>query len=147
MFSNGGTPDFSILYPGVSVLNPADPILNGVVFPAGTGGFNIGRIAGGTFDGASSQIANWADGVPMIGTRTLGSGLVIGINLQVITSDTAFDVIDQPWAGLLLANAAGIVAVPEPTTWALIGLCSLGSGAYVWNKRRKNNKMRFARLK
>jgi len=38
-------------------------------------------------------------------------------------------------------------AVPEPTTWALIGMCTVGTGAYTWNRRRKNVKNRFAKKK
>ncbi len=141
VFSNGGGADFSSSYPGVSVLNGADPLLTGVSFPPGTGGFNIGRTTGNTFEAGVNQIANWGDGTAMIGTRTLGTGLVIGINMHVITSDTAFDVIDQPWAGRLLANAAG-AAVPEPTTWARMGVSgALISGGYYIRKRRAERKL------
>jgi len=45
------------------------------------------------------------------------------------------------------ALAFGAVAVPEPTTWALIGVVTLGTGAYSWNKRRKAKQDSFARLK
>ena len=38
-------------------------------------------------------------------------------------------------------------AVPEPTTWALIGVVTLGTGAYTWKKRRQAIKNRFAKVK
>ncbi len=38
-------------------------------------------------------------------------------------------------------------AVPEPTTWALIGVVTLGTGAYTWKKRRQAIKNRFAKSK
>jgi hypothetical protein len=121
IFSHGGGADFSILYPGVNVLAPGDPLLTGVTFP-GAGGFNIGRTSGNTFLGGVTQVANWADGTAMIGYKTAGAGLVIGINMHVITSDTAFAVIDQPWATNLFVNAAGgTAATPEPSTVLFTG--------------------------
>ncbi|HQR08302.1 MAG TPA: PEP-CTERM sorting domain-containing protein [Gemmatales bacterium] len=38
-------------------------------------------------------------------------------------------------------------AVPEPTTWAMIGVVTFGTGAFAWNKRRKATKNRFAKAK
>jgi len=40
-----------------------------------------------------------------------------------------------------------VAAVPEPTTWALIGVATLGTGAFTWKKRRKVVKKRFAKKK
>jgi autotransporter-associated beta strand protein len=42
--------------------------------------------------------------------------------------------------GLVTTSAGGnivIAAVPEPTTWALLGLSAMGGGCYVWRKRRQ----------
>lgn len=41
----------------------------------------------------------------------------------------------------------GLAAVPEPTTWALIGLVGVGTGTFAWKKRRKALKNRFAKKK
>ena len=129
------SPDFSVAYPGVTVSLPADPLLAGVTFPAGAGGFNIGRINGISFAGGATQIASWSDGVALLGYKTLGTGSVVGLNMHVITSDTAYQVINQPWAATLASNAVTVSAVPEPETYALAlaGLCVAGVVA-----RRRN---------
>jgi hypothetical protein len=129
IFSHGGGAGYSQSYPGIAVLAPADSLLSGVTFPVGPGGFNIGRTTGNTFIGGVTQVANWADGTAMIGHKAVGSGEVIGINMHVITSDTAFSVIDQPWATQLFVNAAHGVAVapvPEPSTFVMLGCGLLG---------------------
>ncbi|HQR09545.1 MAG TPA: PEP-CTERM sorting domain-containing protein [Gemmatales bacterium] len=46
-----------------------------------------------------------------------------------------------------LVTQFSFAAVPEPTTWALIGVCTVGTGAFTWNRRRKNIKNRFAKKK
>jgi hypothetical protein len=118
IFSHGGTTSYTESYPGVTTLSPANPLLAGVTFPPGTGGFNIGRTGGSTFTAGVTQVANWLDGTAFIGSKALGSGMVIGINMHVITSDTAYQVINQPWAQQLFLNAVG--AVPEPSSAMLL---------------------------
>ena len=120
IFSHGGCCSYVESYPGVTVLNASDPLLNGVTFPPGTGGFDIGRTTGNTFTAGVTQVANWLDGTAFIGHKQLGAGTVIGINMHVITSDTAYGVINQPWATQLFVNAVGSV-VPEPSTLMLVG--------------------------
>jgi len=108
-------------YPGVTTLQPGHPLLAGVAFPV-SGSFDVGREEGTAWASGVDQIANWADGEVMIGMKTLGAGSIIGINMQVITSDTAYEVIDQAWATQLFVNA---VTVPEPCTVALLSLGGL----------------------
>src|SRR4051812_7964656 len=127
--TNGGGIVFSQSYPGVTVLDPSNPLLNGVAIPAGTGGFNIGRTTSNTFIAGTTAIAKWNDGTAFIGTKSLGLGKVVAINMHVITSDTAFEVIDQPWATQLFVNAVGANqagAVPEPSTLLIFGAGSVG---------------------
>ncbi|HQR09546.1 MAG TPA: hypothetical protein PLN21_22170 [Gemmatales bacterium] len=50
-------------------------------------------------------------------------------------------------AGYGLITQFTFAAVPEPTTWALIGVCTAATGAYTWKKQRKNIKNRFAKKK
>jgi hypothetical protein len=135
VFTNGGSADFNISSPGMTVLN-SSALLAGVSFPA-AGATNIGRIAGIGFDPGAFQIANWSDGTALLGERDVGLGHVVGINLHVITSDTAYYVIDQPWAATLLVNAVNVGAVPEPSTWAMMILGFAGIGFIAYRRKSK----------
>jgi len=54
---------------------------------------------------------------------------------------------DPTWDGLDDVSLTAVSAVPEPATWALIGVCTLGTGAFAaWNKRRRKIKKSFRRL-
>jgi hypothetical protein len=135
VFTNGGSANFSVPSPGMTVLSPGNPLLSGVSFPA-PDTTNVGYIGGIGFAAGANQIAEWSNGTALLGEQTLGSGHIVDVNLQVITSDTAYTVIDQPWASNLLNNAVNISAVPESSTWAMmiIGFCGIGFMAY----RRKS---------
>jgi hypothetical protein len=114
----GGITEYHEPYPGVTVHDAGHSLLSGVTFPPGAGGFDIGRLANSPFEPGVTQVASWADGSGFVGTKTYGAGTVIGINLHVITSDTAYQVIHAPWAMQLYANALG--AIPEPATSVLL---------------------------
>ena len=125
IFDNGGGASYSEPYPGVIILDPGNDLLDGVTFPAGPGGFDIGRLTGIDFVPGATGVADWADdGTGLLGVRSVGLGAVVGINMHVITSDTAFEVIDQPWATQLFVNAVNVALapadVPEPGTLALL---------------------------
>lgn len=117
----GAYSEFSVPNPGVTVLAPGHPLLAGVVFPA-AGSPDIGREGGAGFGVGVTQIAQWADGTALLATKQIGSGTVIGLNLHVITSDTAYQVIDEGWARQIFLNAAGVSSeIPEPSTYVLVG--------------------------
>jgi len=99
---NGAT--YAQSYPGVTVLAPSDPLLTGVNFPS-PGGFNIGRVPGSAFESGVTQVVNWIDGTAMIGYAYYGSGKVIAINMHLITSDSSYTAVDQPFVSVLLKNA------------------------------------------
>lgn len=128
VFDNGGNDIYSTVFPGISILSPS-ALLNGVTFPP-AGGFNVGYSEGIGFAAGATQIASWTDAgnTAFLGTKVFGLGEVVGINLHVITSDTAYTVINQPWATQLLVNAVGgpgVNPVPEPSTYGLIGAAAL----------------------
>lgn len=144
IFNNGGSPVFSQGNPGMTVLAAGDPLLAGVTFP-GAGAPNIGRITGIDFVSGVTQVADWSDGVGLLGRRSLGTGNIVGVNLQVITSDTAFQVVNQPWAAQMMDNAVnfGVAgAVPEPSTWAMliVGFGLVGAAS----RKRQQAKASFA---
>jgi len=112
---------YSGTYPGVTINAPGDSLLNNVTFPA-AGGFNIGRETSRSFASGVTNVATWGDnGTALLGYRNLGDGKIIALNMHIITSDTAYTVIDQNWALQLVMNAIGApITVPEPSTWALL---------------------------
>ena len=143
IFDNGGGTVYSQANPGMTVLAPGNPLLAGVSFPA-AGSPNIGRITGIDFVAGVTQVADWSDGVGLLGYRTLGAGSIVGLNLHVITSDTAYQVVDTPWGSQLMSNIVGgkVAAVPEPASWAMM-IAGFGlAGAAM--RRRQRVKVAFA---
>ena len=146
IFANGGSPDYSISNPGINVLSPGNSLLTGVTLPA-AGTTNIGRISGINFVAGATQVASWSDGTGMLGYRALGAGEVYGLNLQLITSDTAYTVVNTPWASKLIGNIVGApatAAVPEPATWAMM-LVGFGAiGGTLRRRQKATARIRFA---
>ena len=135
IFSHGGGIQYHGAFPGVTILDAPNPLIAGVTFPGAGPTPDLGRTTGNTFTAGVIQVANWADGTAFIGEKAFGAGDIVGINMHVITSDTAYGIIDTPWATQLFVNA---VSVPEPTT-ATVAL--LGLGVLVLNRRKARGSM------
>lgn len=141
--NNAGCDNYSIPSPGITILAPADPLLAGSSPPTAPGATNIGRECAVTFEPGATQVLNWTDGVAMLGYRSFGSGVAIQLNLHLITSDTAYQVVDQPWANQIVSTAAGpvlpagpAIEVPLPIS-AVIGAGLLLAGFGGWRLRRR----------
>lgn len=137
VFQNGGNAIFTQLNPAINVLDPSSSLLDGVSFPS-AGTVNIGRISNIGFTAGAAQIASWGDGSALLGLRSFGSGSVVGINLHLITSDTAYQVVNTPWASQLASNAVGgalTAPVPEPATWAMM-IAGFGLAGTALRRRR-----------
>lgn len=139
VFANGGSPDIGTSFPGATVLDPSNPLLAGVSFPA-AGSASVGRIGGIGFVTGAAGVAAYGDGTALLGTRTFGTGNIVGVNLQVITSDSGYQVVNQPWAAAMMNNAVNFgvaAAVPEPATWAMmIGGFGMVGGAMRSSRRQ-----------
>ena len=136
VFDNGGNPIFSTSNPGMTVLAAGDPLLAGVTLP-GAGTVNVGYISTIGFFAGATQVANYNDGTAFLGHKNVGAGEVFGINLHLITSDTAYQVADTPWATRIVVNAIGGTgaAVPEPASWALM-ISGFGLAGAALRRRR-----------
>lgn len=143
--TNGGSPIFSESSIGMTVLAAGDPLLSGVAFPA-AGTVNVGRISGTTFIGGTTQVANWANGDALAGYKAVGAGYSIDLNLHIITSDTAYQVINQPWATQLVVNAINLGnagAVPESSTWMMM-IVGFGAAGSAIRYRRRSTRVTYA---
>ena len=98
---------------------------------------SIGRITGIDFVAGVTQVADWSDGVGLLGYRSLGAGSIVGVNLHVITADTAYQVVNTAWGSQLMSNAVGggTAAIPEPTTWAMM-ISGFGLAGAALRRRR-----------
>lgn len=86
--------------------------------------------------------------------RNFAGGLTT--QFDATTSDTS---VGRVWnndvnssTGTLNSNGNGLVtqftfaAVPEPTTWALIAVGTIGAGLYAWRKKRLATKAGMTKL-
>lgn len=89
-----------------------------------------------------------SDGTPVFWAQT--NGPITGNGFRSDTnpvSPTTWDQVDGTNTTNDLSYQLTFAAVPEPTTWALIGVGTIGTGAYAWRKRRLAIKAGMAKLK
>lgn len=103
-----------------------------------------------SFVSAAGNIATGIAGpVPDTGAGSGNANATFQIN-----ASTIIDEIDLLWNGgsnktyhTVFFSDISFAAVPEPTTWALIGISTLGAGAFMWRKKRNAFKAENTELK
>lgn len=110
---------------------PDSPILAGV--NSFSGGASFRTIA--TVRDGATLIASWSNGDPLVAVAGGRTGHVVSLNFFPPSSDARSDLWTASTDGAkLLANSLNFVAVPEPSTYALL---ALGLGAVLWLRRRR----------
>jgi hypothetical protein len=66
-------------------------------------------------------------------SKTAKALLLVGICSSIWTSIV---VADDDVAALVVDNGSGMVSVPEPSTWSLLLIGAIGTGLFVWRKRK-----------
>ncbi len=142
--TNNACAEYSISSPGITILSPGDPLLAGSTPPTAPGATNIGRICGVGFEAGATKVLNWTDGIAMLGYRTFGTGIAYQLNMHIVTSDCAYQVIDQAWATQIVVNMiTAAPAAPAPPVFvpiplgAVIGAALLLAGFGGWRLRRR----------
>jgi hypothetical protein len=134
-----------------------DSFLNDGGIPRGpetaTFSFDVSTVsifASGGGNASTFQLQAFDIGNNLIGTDTQSSGAGAFVQLSLGVAGIRSIVLTQTngdntyvYDDLFFVGAA----VPEPTTWALIGAVTLGTGVYTWKKRRQAIKISFGRVK
>jgi len=110
---------------------PTSPIMNGVDSLSVPRAFyaNTSVRAGATL------IASWSNGAPLVAVSNGFNGQVVTLNFYPPSSTARSDFWNAATDGAqLMANSLLYVAVPEPSTYALL---ALGLGAVLWARRRR----------
>ncbi len=125
---------------------PSSPLMAGVTsFNGGTSSYyGPGSLTSGT-----TSIADWSNGVPLVMTKPVGSGMVVGLNFFPPSSDSRSDFwVASTDGATLMSNAllfaagavrTSAVATPVPAldTGALAALALLLAMGYVATDRRR----------
>jgi hypothetical protein len=112
--------------PGIETLAADDWLLEGVTLPEAAklpeAGPAIGREAGTKFTDDATPVLAWEDGDALLGYRHYGAGTVIAFNVNLVTEDA--NPLDAAWSNRIVFNAidAAVSPVPEPATYAMLGI-------------------------
>jgi hypothetical protein len=110
---------------------PTSPIMTGVTTFTDNASFRT--VA--TVRSGATLIASWSNGEPLVAVAGGSAGKVVSLNFFPPSSDARADFWNASTDGArLLANSLNFVAVPEPSTYALL---ALGLGLAAWMRRRR----------
>lgn len=110
---------------------PNSPIMTGVDSLSAINAYH----ANTSVRAGATLIASWSNGAPLVAVSNGFNGQVVTLNFFPPSSTARSDFWNASTDGAqLMANALLYVAVPEPSTYALL---ALGLGAILWARRRR----------